>query len=211
VAGIFSGVVGAITNLVLVLFVGLYLAFAPRLYVDGFVRLLPAGSRGRVHDVLEVLGRVLRRWLLGRLSVMAVNGTLTALGLWFLGIPLPAMLGLLTGLLNFIPNLGPLLAAVPAVLLALLQGPQEVLWVVVLYLIIQNLDGFVFTPLVQQRTVSLPLVIIITAQVLFGLLLGSLGLLFATPLAAVILVLVKMLYLQDVLSESITIPGEPGA
>lgn len=209
ITGIFSLTFGLLTNVVIILFVGLYFASEPGLYIGGLLLLVPRRRRPRAHDVLTTLGYTLRWWLIGRLSVMAVNGTLTAVGLWFLGIPLPWTLGLLTGLLNFIPNLGPILAGVPAVLLALLQGPREVIYVVVLYLIIQNLDGFVFTPLVQKRTVSLPPVLIITSQVFLGVLLGTLGVLLATPLAAVVVVLVKMLYLEDVLGESIDVPGEP--
>ncbi len=139
---------------------------------------------------------------------MAVNGILTALALWLLGVPLPFMLGLLTGLLNFIPNFGPILAGIPAVLLALSGGPNQAMYVVVLYVVIQNLEGFVLTPLVQRRTVSLPPAVIILSQVLLGVLAGTLGVLLATPLAASVLVLTRMLYVEDTLGEPVDVPGQ---
>lgn len=209
--GMFSATLNGFINLVVVLFVSIYLAANPGLYTGGFVRLLPQGQRQRGARVLSVLGHVLRRWLAGRFLLMGVNGVLTALGLLLLGLPLPWTLGILAGLLNFIPNLGPVIAAVPALLIALAQSPQQALYVFLLYLFLQSLDGYVFTPLVQRRTVALPPALTITAQVLLGVLLGSLGVLLATPLAASALVLVKLLYLRDTLHEEVTLPGTPEA
>jgi predicted PurR-regulated permease PerM len=140
-----------------------------------------------------------------------VNGVLSGVALWLLGIPLAFLLGVLTGLLNFIPNIGPILAATPAVLLALTEGPTTALWVALLYVVLQNLEGFVLTPLVQQRTVALPAAVIILVQVLLGVLMGTLGVLLATPLAASVLVLVKMLYVEDALGDPIDVPGEQRA
>lgn len=210
-AGFFTTTLSALVNFVIVLVIGLYLAAGPAVYTGGLVRLVPSGKRERAREVLHVVGYTLRWWLIGRFAVMAANGALTGLALWMLGIPLAFGLGLLTGILNFIPNLGPILAAVPAVLLALLEGPTMALYVVILYVIVQNLEGFVLTPLVQQRTVSLPPAIILLSQVLFGVLAGTLGVLLATPLAATVFVLVKMLYIEDTLGEPVEVPGEEEA
>lgn len=206
VSGIFSTTLNGLVNFVVVLIVGLYFAASPRVYQGGLVGLVPMRKRDRAEQVVRALGYTLRWWLIGRFAVMAANGILTGLALWLLGIPLAFILGVLTGILNFIPNLGPILAAIPAILLALLEGPTKVIYVIGLYIVIQNLEGFVLTPLVQQRTVSLPPAIIILSQVLLGVLVGTLGVLVATPLAASVLILVRMLYLEDTLGDPVDVP-----
>jgi predicted PurR-regulated permease PerM len=145
---------------------------------------------------------------MGRIILMVSNGLLTTLGLALLGIPLAFVLGVIAGLLNFVPNIGPLIGAIPAVLIGLMQDPATGLYVALLYLVLQMVDGYVLTPLVDQRAVSTPPALIITFQVFMGLVVGALGLLLATPLAAVLLVLVKMLYIEDTLGEQIAIQGE---
>lgn len=201
VTGVFSATLSALTNVALVLFIGLFLAVDPGLYVRGVVRLVPPAQRDRAHQVLAHLGQVLRWWLLARLASMIEVGTLIALGLWLLEVPLALTLGLLAGLLGFIPNVGPLVSMIPGVLLALLQGPSQALYVLLMYLGVQAFDAYLVTPLLQQRTVFLPPALTLSAQLMLGVWLGGLGLTFATPLAAVALVLVKELYLQDVLGE----------
>jgi predicted PurR-regulated permease PerM len=211
VTGIFSTLLGVLVNVVIVLFIGIYLAADPELYTSGIVHLVPLSKRKRAREVLSTIGYTLKRWLLGRLAIMAINGAITALGLWLLGIPLPFTLGLLTAILNFIPNIGPILAGIPAVLLALPQGPTQALYVVLLYLAVQNLEGFVLTPLVQQHNVSVPPALIITAQILLGILFGFLGVLLAVPITAVTLLLVKMLYVEDTLGDAVEVQGEQQA
>jgi predicted PurR-regulated permease PerM len=195
--GAVSAVMTASTAIVVIVLVGIYLAAEPRLYRDGAIRLLPRPARDRARQVISKLGEVLERWIVARIVLMVINGGLTAIGLWVLGIPLALILGVIAGLLNFVPNIGPLIAAVPAILIGWMQGPGAALWVAGLYLFLQSLDGYVFTPLAQKKAVSLPPALIITFQVLMGMLAGPLGLLLATPLAATLFVLVKMLYLND--------------
>ena len=201
-SGFASATLGVVANMFIVLFIGLYLAYDPRVYTDGIVKLTPPASRPRARDVLNHLGETLWRWLLGRLFSMAVVSVLTAIGLWLLGIPLVLTLALIAAVLNFIPNIGPLLSAVPAMMLAFSQGPWHPLYVALLYLGVQTLESYLITPFVQQRMVSLPPVLIITAQVLFGVLFGFLGLLLATPIAASLLVLVQLLYIEDYLGDA---------
>jgi predicted PurR-regulated permease PerM len=201
VTGIFSSTFGLIADGLLVLFIGLYLAICPGVYVQGAVRLLPRARRARMTEVLLEIGVVLQRWLVGRTLLMISNGLLTMLALWLFHIPLALTLGVLAGLLNFVPTIGPLVAAIPAVLIGWTLGPAQALYVLLLYLVLQNLDGYVLTPLVQERTVSLPPALTIVAQLFFGVLAGSLGLLLATPLAAAAVVLVRRLYLEDVLGD----------
>lgn len=204
ITGAASGVLGALVNFVVIVTIGLYLAAEPRMYRRGLLHLVPPRHRTRAREVLAELDTTLGRWLIGRLTLMFVNGCLTALGLWLLNVPLALTLGLLTGLLNFIPNFGPLIAGVPAVLIALLVNAQTALYTALLFLAIQMLDGYVFTPLVDRRSVELPPVLTISAQVLLGVLVGGLGVVLASPLVASLIVLVRMLYVEDALGDEVT-------
>jgi len=150
---------------------------------------------------LQAIGQTLRWWLLGRWVSMIVVGFLTAAGLWFIGVPLTLTFGLLTALLTFIPYLGPILSAIPPTLLAFTQYPQQALYVILLYVGIQSVESYLVTPLVQQRTVSLAPALTLTAQMVLGILLGGIGIILATPLFAVMVVLVRMLYIEDTLGE----------
>jgi predicted PurR-regulated permease PerM len=136
---------------------------------------------------------------------MSLVGILTALGLWLLGVPLALILGLIAALLEFVPYIGTILSAVPAILLALLQGPMQALWVVLLYFVIQSIESYLLTPLVQQRVVSLPPALVLAAQVLMGVLFGAWGIILATPLTAALLVLVQMLYIEDILGDPVKV------
>lgn len=141
VTGLASTTLGMVFNVVVVVIIGLYLASQPKMYSGGIKRLLPLRHRDRAGEVLGVIDEALWRWLLGRFGLMLVNGGLTAAGLWFLGMPLALTLGLLAGLLNFfIPNFGPVIAAIPAVLIAFLQSPQQALYVALLYKEFRNLN-----------------------------------------------------------------------
>lgn len=194
---IFSTSVGFIVNLLIILFVGLYLALDPGRYVRGFLLLIPRTQRSHTRDILTTMAATLRYWILGRMLLMLVNAILTGTGLWLLGVPLAFTLGLIAGLLNFVPNLGPIIASIPAILIALLQSPTQALYVAILYLALQTLDGYVFTPIVQQRTVNLPPALTIASQLIMGVLLGAWGVLFATPLLAASMVLIQKLYVRD--------------
>lgn len=201
--GIASSALGALVNFVVIVAIGLYLAAEPRTYRRGVLHLIPPRHRARTGEVLAELDTTLGRWLIGRVILMFVNGSLTALGLWWLDVPLALTLGILTGVLNFIPNFGPLIAGVPAILIALLTSPQTALYTALLYLAIQMLDGYVFTPLVDRRSVELPPVLTITAQVLLGVLVGGIGIVLASPLIASLIVIVRMLYVEDTLGDEI--------
>ncbi len=202
ITGIFSTGLGFLVNIVIIIFVGLYFAADPRLYTHGIIQLVPIAKRDHARQILHEVGTTLRWWLGGRLLSMTIIGVLDGLGLWLLGVPLPILLGLLAAILTFIPNLGPILAAIPAMLLALLQSPTLVLYVVALKVGVQAVESYLVTPLVQRRAVALPPVLTISAQVLGGLLLGLLGLILATPLTAATMVLVKKLYIEDVLGDT---------
>ena len=175
---------GLIANLVVILFVGLYLALDPQRYIHGLLLLVPSNQRGQAKDLLYSIAATLRRWTLGRMLLMLANAILTSTGLWLLDVPFALTLGLIAGLLNFVPNLGPIIASVPAILVGLLESPTQAIYVAILYLAVQAVDGYIFTPLVQQQTVNVPPAMTIAAQLLMGVLLGAWGLLLATPLLA---------------------------
>ncbi|MGV3771991.1 MAG: AI-2E family transporter [Verrucomicrobiales bacterium] len=197
-----------ITYTVLVAFVALYLAFDPCTYVNGLVSLFPQSRRKRTREVMATLGRVLRREMIGRLFLMLINAVITSLTLWALGIPLALTLGLFTGLMNFVPNIGPVIASIPALLMALMQGTDKALYVAIFYIAYQMIDGYILTPIVQKKAVSLAPAITIMAQVLLGITVGPMGVLLAVPICAILLVLVKLLYMEDVLGEKADLPGE---
>jgi predicted PurR-regulated permease PerM len=208
IASFFSMTFDAIAGFLLFLFIGLFFAAEPSLYINGLIRLVPMAKRKRARAVLDAIGHALRWWLIGRVFSMAVVAAGTALGLYLLGVPLAITLGLIAGLLDFVPNIGPILATVPAALVALLQSPLQVLYVVLLYVAVQLVEGYLLTPLVQRYTVALPPVLTVVGVVLLGVLLGGLGLVLAAPLTIVLFILVRMLYIEDVLGDVMEAPGE---
>ncbi|HSM10452.1 MAG TPA: AI-2E family transporter [Lysobacter sp.] len=208
IGGIGATVVGAIGAFFVTLFVGIFFAYNPRLYVDGLLRLVPLKRRARAAEILEKLGRTLRWWLVGQLISMVFLWLSTWLVLHLLGVPLAFTLGLLTGLLTFIPYLGPLIALLPIAMVAFLHSPTLGLMAVAAYLVIQNIEGNVMMPIVFERTVSLPPALTVVSQILMASLMGMLGVLLATPLLAVGMVLVQMLYVEDILGDSLEQPLE---
>lgn len=205
--GMASRALGALTNAILILFAAIFFAASPDLYKRGIVLLVPEGRAERVSEALDASGNALWKWLMGRLIAMVFVGIFTTIGLLLLGVPLALVLGLLAGILDFVPFIGPIAAAVPGILLALTIGPTKALYAALVYFAVQQLEGNLLTPLVQRYEVSLPPVLVLFAVLAAGLLFGILGLIVATPLSVVVLVLVKMLYVEDALGKSVEIPG----
>lgn len=197
--GTLSSTLNSLANVIYILFVGLFLAGSPQMYYDGILQLTPSARRNRLREVLDELIATLRWWILGQLFSMLVIGTLTGVGLWLLGMPFALALGVVAGLLEFIPYVGPILTGSLAGLLALMIGPWQAVYVILLYTAIQQFESNVLIPIVHQYTVSLPPVLTLTAFLIIWSLFGFSGILVATPLVAVLVVLVKMLYIQDVL------------
>lgn len=190
---------GALGNFVLILFIGIYGALDPERYRKGLRALLAPSMRARGDAVMDNAARTLRDWLTAQLMAMGLIGVLTGLGLWILGVPLPLLLGLIAGLLAFIPNIGPVLAAATGMLLAVPQGVSTVLWTLGLYFGVQALESYLVTPLLQQEKVSLPPAFIIGMQLLMGVLFGLIGLALATPFAALAMSLTHDTYVNDYL------------
>lgn len=187
---------------------GIFIAATPRFYTTGMVKLVPEQSRGLVSKALEDSGKALQLWLKAQLLVMLIVGTATGIGLWLIGVPSALALGLLAALLEFIPFVGPILAAIPAVLIAMAIDPQLALWTVGVYLVVQQLEGNALQPLLQQWAVELPGAVLLFSLLACGTLFGPLGVIFAAPLTVVIYVLVKRLYVQEALNTATPIPGE---
>lgn len=205
---VFSTAMGAVANVVIVVMMGFYLALQPSLYANGMVKLLPPKHRQRGHEVTAALGHALRWWLIGRVASMIVVGVLTSLGLMMIDMPLVLALGFIAALLSFIPFVGPILSVIPAILIGLVEGPTTALYVILVYAAVQFLESNFITPMIQQNAVDMPPAALLIAQLMMGALFGLLGLLLATPLAVVAIVLTQMLYLQDVLGDQIEVLGQ---
>ncbi len=196
IGGVFSSITGTGAAMVLILFVGFFLAFDPTLYRNSYLSLIPYAYRPRAAALLSETIDTLWWWTLGRLFAMAVIGVATSIGLWLLGIPMPIMLGTLAGLVSFVPTIGAILAIIPAVLVSFQQGPWSPLYVIGLYLAIQAIENNLLTPFVQQKAVDVPPVLMIIAEFFMGLFVGALGVAVATPMAAVGIVWVRKLYIE---------------
>jgi len=199
ISSIFSTTLGAISSALIILLTAIYISFEPRLYLDGLIALLPVERRERMREVAGKAGSVLRWWLLGQLCSMALLGVLMTIGLSVLGVPLALAIGIFTAAMTFIPNLGPILAAIPALLMALTVSPMTAVYATVLIVIIQVLEGSFITPSIHRRIISLPPLLIIGVQIVLGSFAGFAGILVAMPLVATVMVLVQECYIKDVL------------
>ena len=195
-AGAAFTTVGVAANALALLVLGIYFAADPGLYRRGALRLTPAAWRGRVAATLDAAAAALHRWLGGAVIAMLAVGCLTGLGLWALDVPFALSLAVIAGLLEFVPFIGPIVAAIPAVLVGFAHSPTTALYVALLYLAIQQLEGYLVTPLVQRWAVSLPPAAAVLAVLFAGVLIGIPGLLFAVPLFVVARVAVEKLYLE---------------
>ena len=193
----FRSTFGVLGDLYVVLFLGIFFTASPKTYVSGFLKLVPKNARPRGSDVVTKVGETLTKWLKGQLFAMLIVAVLTAIGLFIIGIPMALALALIAGVLNFIPNFGPLIAMIPAVLIGLTVGPTTALLVAGLYILVQVLESNIITPQIQKRLISMPAALIIIAQLFMGVLTGGWGLVLATPLTAMLIVVVQELYVKE--------------
>ncbi len=199
VLGIFSNTVQGVTWPLLVLLISIYFSAEPRLHIDGLIRLLPPAYRDRAHEVSGELGHTIRWWLFGQGISMLILGVGTTILLVVLNIPLAFLLGLLTAFMTFIPILGPIIAGVPVVLVALSVSPGRALIVGGFYLVLQNLEGSFITPTIHRRIIAMPPALIISVQIVLAALVGFIGVLLAMPLVACAMVIIRMVYIEDML------------
>jgi predicted PurR-regulated permease PerM len=196
-----SGLLGGLTNVALILVIGIYLAADSKTYLDGFIRLMPPSKRKRARQIINTAGEDLRKWLLAMTLDMLFLGTVTGLGLYLIGVPVAFALGILSGISVFVPYIGPVVAIVPGLLIALSVSPSLALSAAIVYVVAQQLEGNIALPLLQRWTVSMPPAVTLLAIVTFGVLFGLWGVLFATPLAVVTIRIIRMAYVEDVLEQ----------
>lgn len=195
-------VLGAMTGLVLVVFAGLFMAIDPRTYGFGLLRLVPATRRLTAMRVLEDIGETLRRWMAAQAAAMVLVAVLTAIGLAIIGVPAWLALGVIAGILEFVPYVGPALSFIPAIAVALAVSGNKALWVIGLYAVIQFVESNFIVPLLVKGAVKLPPALTLLFQAMMATLFGFLGLLLAVPILAAGKVVVKELYVDEVADEN---------
>lgn len=200
-----SSTLAVVAGFLLIVFLAIYVAIEPRTYHDGIMHLFPHDRRERMGEVLTAIATVLRRWLVTQLVAMVVIGTVTTVVLLLLGVPAAFPLGVLAGLLEFIPTVGPILSAVPAVAMGFVVSPEKAFWVAIAYWGIQFLENQLLIPLLMREGVDIPPALTIGAQALMALVFGFLGLLVAVPMLAAAMVAVKMLYVEDVVGDEVEV------
>ncbi|WP_428627320.1 AI-2E family transporter [Sphingopyxis sp.] len=181
-----GSVVGAFTSVVMILILGIFIAIEPRLYERGVAWMLPMKNREDFYITTARMGFTLRRLMAGRLLGMLVEGIGTWLACLAVGVPMAALMGLLTGLLAFIPNIGAIVSGALLILVGFSAGTDVGLWAIVIYFIVQTVDGYLIVPMVAKQTVDLAPALVLGAQILFGALLGIMGLFLADPIVAMI-------------------------
>jgi predicted PurR-regulated permease PerM len=199
--GALNTTVAVLARLILIAFVGIFLTLQPGMYRRGLLRLLPIRTRHRASEVMDAVGANLRSWLVGKVISAIAIGVATWVGLELLGIPLSLILSVLAALLSFIPNFGPIMAMIPAMLLGLMQSLSLALYVGLLYVGIQIVETYLLTPWLAHRTASIPPALTMVTQIFLGVLFGGMGVILAAPVTAAGLVLMRMLYVEDVLGD----------
>jgi predicted PurR-regulated permease PerM len=192
-----TGLLWMAAAVVLVLFLGVYLSTGPQEYVESFLNFFSDDHRVKASIILESLGGALRWWLFGQLIAMVAVGVLTTVGLLVLKSPMAVSLGVMAGLLTFVPYVGALVSAVPAILIAMTQSSHLAVYVMLLYLLAHVVEGYIVVPIVQHKLVYLPPALILTTQLFMHAFAGATGLAFATPAMVVAMVLIKRLYFKQ--------------
>jgi predicted PurR-regulated permease PerM len=205
---VFSSTLAALGALLLIIFTSVFVAIEPGVYHRGLMHLFPHPARARAGEVLSAVAVVLRRWLLTQLVAMVVIGLVTTIVLLVIGVQAAVALGVIAGLLEFVPYVGPILSAVPAVAMGLVSGPQTALYVVLAYIAIQQMENHLLIPLLMKEGVDLPPLLTVIGQALMAVIFGFLGVLTAVPLIAGAMVPIKMLYVEGVVGDEVSVLGE---
>ncbi|MDQ3223964.1 MAG: AI-2E family transporter [Gemmatimonadota bacterium] len=206
--GFFSSTIAVLGSMVVIIFVAIFVAIDARTYQAGLMHLFPHEARPRAREVLSATGMTLRRWLFTQLIGMVVVGVLTAVVLLVLDVKAAIALGIIAGILEFIPIAGPLLASIPAIAMGFLDGPEKALYIALAYVVIQQVEANLLYPLLMKKSLELPPVLTIFAQGVLAIVFGFIGLLVAVPMLAAAMVPIKMLYVRDVVGDDVKLPGE---
>jgi predicted PurR-regulated permease PerM len=205
---VFSSTLSALGGIILVFFITVFVAIDPGLYHDGLMHLFPHRHRERAGEVLSVMAFSLRRWLMTQLVAMVAIGAVTIGVLLLLGVRGAFALGVIAGLLEFVPFVGPIAASVPAIAMGLLDSPAKAVSVGLAFTVIQQTEGHLLIPLLMKNSLSIPPVLTLLTQALMATVFGLLGLLIAVPMLSAVMAAVKMLYVVDVVGDEIEVPGE---
>ena len=208
VGGVAGPVASGITTALLVIFIAGFLTVSGTSFRNGALLLLPKGVDARVGEALDASARALKKWLLGISIDMVIIAVVMAIVLGLLGVPAFIGLALIAGLSQFVPTIGPLVSAVPGILLAFTVSPMTAVWTTVGYVVVSQVEGVLIYPLVQEKAASIPPALILIAVLVAGVLFGLLGVLLATPLLVVLTVFVVKLYVKDTLGKEATYPGQ---
>ncbi len=198
----FSVTAGAMTSTVLVFVIAIYIAAEPEVYTGGLLRLIPIDKRLLAIKIMDETALTMQWWLVGQLLSMLILGTITTLGLWLMGMPYSLILGIFTALMTFIPNLGPILAGIPTLLVALTVSPEMALYVAIFYIGLQSIEGYFITPMIHRKAINVSPVLIITFQFLLYYLVGFIGVFVAMPLLAFLMILIQRVYVEEILGDS---------
>ncbi|MFN2565456.1 MAG: AI-2E family transporter [Gemmatimonadaceae bacterium] len=197
--------IAAVAGVLLIIFLAIYIAADPKLYHAGLMHLFPRPARARAGEILSAMATILRKWLVTQLIAMTTIGIVTTVVLVILDVKAALALGLLAGLLEFIPTIGPILSGIPAVAMGFVDSPQKALYIAVAYIGIQFLENHILIPILMKGGVDIPPALTILAQALATLLFGFLGLMVAVPLMAASMVAVKMLYVEGVVGDQVEV------
>lgn len=193
----FSSTFGILSDVYIILLFAIFFTASPGTYKKGLIKLIPPSGQDKTNKILATIHKKFKSWILGRIIGFFIISIFTGVSLWILGMPLVLTLALIAGILNFIPNFGPIIALIPAVLLALLQGFTMVPWVIALYTVVQIIQSAVTLPLITKKMVNVPPILVLFAQVVLGIIIGFWGLLMAIPVIIIIMTIVKKVYLKE--------------
>ena len=207
--GFVGGFFGALSAVLFTLLLGVFFAASPETYRSGLLRLVPQARRPRMAEVMAAVVEAVRKWLVARLLAMASTFVLTWVGLALLGVPFAGGLAVLSALAVFVPYVGAFIGGGAAVVVALLEGPQLALYTALFYLVLENVQGMTIEPLLESYMTKAPPGLLLSAQVILGLLLGAVGFVLASPIVVALMVLVQMLYVEDTLGDDVRVLGEP--
>jgi predicted PurR-regulated permease PerM len=196
-----GSVLSSLLSILIVIFLAVYFIADPQTHTDGLLKLFPKTYRPRAREIMWRLYDALRNYLKAQLLLMLLIGVSTGVALLAMGVPLYSALGTITGVFSFVPNFGPLIALIPVIAVAIINTPEKILLIIVVFYILQFVQSQIITPLLLGSGVNLPPALILLAQIIGGIFFGFLGLLLAVPLAAIIVVLIEEVYVKDILQD----------